>query len=191
SLFAVQGISASALSDDYWTDSGNYDISWYDSSDETTSYTLSSVAELAGVAYLVNSGTTDFSGVTLTLSTSIDLSAHYWYPIGGVSTLSSSGIPGGYYFAGTFNGNNETISGLYIQYISGNSGYGLFGCVQGGSIANVTLSTGAVNVGTNSVSAIGALVGYTNGDVYNCHNQKVEVYMGNTSASQCGGLIGT
>ena len=39
-----------------WTDEGNYDISWY--SADATEFTISTAQELAGLAYLVNNGST-------------------------------------------------------------------------------------------------------------------------------------
>jgi hypothetical protein len=66
----------------YWTDLGVYDTSWYTGGGP---YTISDADDLAGVAYLVNSGTTDFEGKTINLGGNIDLAGHYWYPIGGVS----------------------------------------------------------------------------------------------------------
>ena len=42
-----------------WTDSGNYDDTWYDAS--ISSFTLDTPVKLAGLAYLVNNGNT-FAG---------------------------------------------------------------------------------------------------------------------------------
>ena len=197
SLFSGLSISAAATdapsSTDYWTSSSTYyNTSWYTGHENDTTYTLSNAADLAGLAVLVNNGTTTFDGkiVNLAAGGNFDLGAHYWYPIGGVAAL-SSGVPGGTYFAGTFNGANAEIKNLYVTYISGNSGYGFFGSVKGGHLVNVTLKSGSVDVGSNSVSCIGALAGYCTGNVYNCHNEGVTVSMTNTSASMCGGLVGT
>lgn len=192
-------VTTAACPTDYWTsESSYYDTTWYTTNTAASSFSVTDAADLAGLAYLVNSGTTTFAGKTITLSgTGIDLSAHMWYPIGGVAAL-SSGVPSTtHYFSGTFDGGNVPIKGMYIPYISGASGYGLFGYVNGGALVNITLdsndnasTSNELNVGTNSVSGLGSIVGYTNGDVYNCHSD-CWVYMANTSASMCGGIVGT
>jgi hypothetical protein len=135
--------------------------------------------------------------VTLTSATSLNLSAHYWYPIGGVSPI-ASGVPTGYYFAGTFNGSNVPIDGLFIEAITpatNNSGYGLFGYVNGGTLENIYIQNdstigGAIDLGTNAISAVGAIVGYTNGSVLNCINE-IPITIDNTDASGLGGIAGT
>jgi hypothetical protein len=198
-LFAGMTFSASAVGaptpGTYWTDAGNYDDTWYNPG--SSSFTLTNELQFAGLASLVNTGTADFSGKTVTLANNLDLSKFFWYPIGGVSPLSAGGVPTGYFFAGTFIGGNHTIDGLFIEYISkvsNNSGYGLFGYINGGSIQDFTiingLSGGAVNLGNNDVSAVGAAVGYTNGNISNVHN-KLDVTMTNTNASMLGGIAGT
>jgi hypothetical protein len=175
---------------DYWTDSPTYySTAWYTGG---SPYTLASAADLAGLAYLVNNGNA-FAGDTIYLKGDVNLEDHFWYPIGGVSPI-SSGVPTGNFFAGTFDGSNSIISGLYIEYInrvSNDSGYGLFGYVdKGGVIQNFTIASGEVNLGNNNVSAVGAAVGYTSGDITNVHNA-IDVTMTNTSASMLGGVAGT
>ena len=105
--------------DDYWTDEGNYDISWYD---ESGNYYLSTPEQLAGLAYLVNNET-DFSDETFNLTSDIDLSGHEWVSIGNTSA--------GYYFDGKFNGNNHTIDNLVSSEQSFSDYYGLFGNIGG------------------------------------------------------------
>jgi hypothetical protein len=201
-LFAGLGITASAVTQSgYWTDAPNYDTSWYRPGQ--TTYTIADEAGFAGLAYLVNNGTETFAGATVSLTVDLDMSAHYWYPIGGVSPL-SGGVPSGYYFAGIFDGysantpatyNTHVINGVYVQFITttpaNNSGYGLFGYVNGGIIQNLSLGTGAVDVGANNVSEIGGFVGYTNGTIFNLHNIGTTVNVTNASASQAGGVAGT
>ncbi|MDR3905932.1 MAG: GLUG motif-containing protein, partial [Evtepia sp.] len=91
-----------------WTSKNNYDVSWYNTED--TSFTLSNAAELAGLAVIVkglNGQDRDFfSGKTVTLATNgtFDLSGKTWTPITG--------------FAGIFDGNNATISGMVIESAS-------------------------------------------------------------------------
>ena len=75
----------------YWCDAGNYSAPVLDGS----TYKITSPEELAWVA--AQTGNT-FDGYTIELENSIDLYGHYWKPL--------------YYFKGTFEGNNHTISNL-------------------------------------------------------------------------------
>lgn len=137
-----------------------------------TTITIANAGQLAKLAAEVNKGT-DFSTVTIELSGNIDLSDHYWVPIGTATNA----------FHGTFKGGSYTVSRLNISdaYLDN---AGLFGYASGATISNLTVSAGSIagdeNVGilagslynstlTNcSVSATGisgtrnvsALVGY-------------------------------
>jgi hypothetical protein len=191
----------------WWTDSGNYDTSWYTGNESAASYTLSDAADLAGLAYLVNRGNT-FTNKTIILNKDIDLSAHYWTPIGGDRGV-TGGVPTGYSFAGTFNGgkagsgtiSNYSVTGLEIPWNSGvtrpdgggtiNTGtsygaLGLFGKATG-TIENVTVSG---SITSNApVSAVGGVVGYTTGSLYNC-TSNVTVNCSNAASAQIGGVVG-
>ncbi len=202
SLFCGLTITAQAISGN-WTDAGNYNIAdWY--TGHSSPFTIDTAAELAGLAYLVNTGTDNFSGDIVNLTEDIDLSAHYWVPIGGASTM-SGGVPTGYYFAGRFDGyyashvttyNTHIITGMQINTAPTNyGGYGLFGYVNGGIIQNVTIQPASASdpgiALTNNVSAVGGFAGYTNGTLYNLHNLGVTVNVSNTGSSQTGGIAGT
>ena len=137
-----------------WTDSNNYNITWYTGT--ATTYNISDAADLAGLAVLVNGldghSATDFSGVTITLADNIDLSGHYWSPIG---TSTSN------YFKGTFDGDGHTISNLTIDT---NASYvGLFGATSGAKLKNVTLDRPQVKNSAGGTSNTGALVGFMAG----------------------------
>lgn len=130
-------------------------------------YRISNGAELAYLAQLVNDGN-DFSTKTVTLTNNIDLNNKAWTPIGNSDSV----------FAGTFDGNGHTISGLYINitgsYSSAKKGrlyQGLFGCVEDGTVRNLIV-TGSVTIGNEksvNVSYIGGIVGINDGgDVQNC-----------------------
>jgi len=88
---------------DSWTSSGNYSISWYEKN--KSEYHISTAKELAGVAYLVNNGYTEFEGKTIKLDADIDLSGKNWTTIGDGYN---------YDFLGAFDGQNHTIKGVYI-----------------------------------------------------------------------------
>ncbi|HIR16937.1 MAG TPA: Ig domain-containing protein [Candidatus Caccocola faecigallinarum] len=102
-----------------WTDVGNYDISWYTDNPEAEEYDLMDAADLAGLAYLVNNNIEFFNssksnnGKIVRLRAPVDMSAHYWEPIGtfrvnGITDVSPC-------FFGTFDGGNHAISGIVVQ----------------------------------------------------------------------------
>ena len=101
-----------------WTDEGNYDISWYNDNKEAEEYDLWNAADLAGLAYLVNNDKEYFNGKIVRLRDAVDMSAHYWEPIGTFRTaVDDEGTiqdttPG---FVGIFDGGRYAISGIYVK----------------------------------------------------------------------------
>ena len=164
-----------------WTDVVTSPPSGY-TVDDSGNVTISSAEGLAWLAVLVgglNGQPADnFSGKTVTLAADIDLSAHYWTPIG-TSTRK--------YFEGTFDGDGHTISNLTINT---NASYvGLFGATSGATLKNVTLDNPQVQNNATGASNTGALVGYMvgSGTVEYCAVTNGSV----SSDGQCvGGLIG-
>ena len=97
-----------------------------------------------------------------------------------------------YYFQGTFDGDNHTVSGIRI-YKNGTSNsdkyQGLFGYVGGsGTVKNVTVSDARI---TGSHYA-GSIVGTNLGTVTNCHasNTVAITSVSNTPANYHGGIVG-
>ena len=84
-----------------------------------------------------------------------------WTPIG------SKNNP----YTGTFDGNEKTISGLYInsdaEYI------GLFGCIgNGATVRNVGIMDSYINGSGSSLDVyVGAICGYNSGTITNCYNK--------------------
>ncbi len=157
------------------------DTSWY--SDGTSSFTLKTAEELAGLAKLVNEGNT-FEGKTVELANDIALTGT-WTPIG-----SSKNV-----FAGTFDGNSYKVTGLSISDITG--GYkGLFGNSTG-TLRNVTVEgsigtedepvtfTPAAKDGDND--CIGGLTGRNNGTVTGITGN-VSIYVVNTKVLKTGNI---
>ena len=91
-------------------------------------------------------------------------------------------------FAGTFDGNDFTISNLYINKIGDT---GLFGATSGSaSIRNLGLINVYIKASATSGSSIGTLVGYKNGGtVTNCHASGT-VNVSSTTTTLVGGLVG-
>ena len=147
-----------------WTDFDNYDISWYVGHESDSSYTISTAEELAGLSYLVTLASTKvtFNGKVIALDNIegvIDLSMHYWTPIGDDSDM----------FEGTFDGQYNIIKGLYIGTEASPAGdyLGPFGSLGStGTIKNLGVVGGKI-YGYYTVAGI---VGYSEGVVENCFN---------------------
>ena len=146
---------------------------WYTANPSAPVFTISTADELAGLAQIVN-GTWggspayfNFNNRTVNLANSINLSAYGagynggagWNPIG-----TGSGYNGS--FSGTFDGNGNVITGLYINR---NTNYsGLFGYVTGGAstVKNLVVDSAYIISGTKYV---GTIAGYiTSGGITNC-----------------------
>ena len=158
-------------------------------------YEISSASALTFLADQVNrTSGKSFEGSYFVLTDDIDLSEHYWIPIGGDPLRP---------FRGYFNGNGKTIYNLYVRSteIKSYPASGLFGYIGNGAIIeNLNLEGGEV-AGCNDqeISRTGALAGYLLCSVAggvdsilirNCHNRNVVVTGGKTDYSNTGGLIG-
>ncbi|MCD8316210.1 MAG: hypothetical protein LUB61_02235, partial [Eggerthellaceae bacterium] len=150
------------------------DTSWYTGNENESSYTITDANQLAGLAELVNNGTTDFSGKTISLGSvpgtgvTLRLSGE-WTPIGTETNP----------FNGTFSGNSSTITGLSIT--TGTQNLGLFGYAGSSSyISDLTIS-GDISLNVTSSSAgmvknVGALVGFSEGSISNI-TSSADVYV--------------
>ncbi len=118
--------------------------------------TISSAKLLAKLAQEVNDGTsthiTDdnsrklaYDGYTITLTKDINLAGISWTPIGNST----------YPFAGTFDGDNHTISNLTIDAADGVKDVGLIGYARHATIENLTVSDAKVS----DVGRIGVILG--------------------------------
>ena len=115
-------------------------------------YTVTSAEGLKNIAKLVNEQWN--LGINITLTADIDLSGIDWTPIG---------IDYNHRYAGTFDGNGKTITGLTVT--TSDQYAGLFGCY--GNIENCSVS-GSVS-GSGSSSDVGGVVGYqTGGSITGC-----------------------
>ena len=133
---------------------------WYDGQ---TEYVLDSVGDLLGFANIVNGAdgkTADtFAGKTVKLGDDINMTGESWTPING--------------FAGTFDGNEKTISNLTYNdtmkiSIGSNSYYhfGFFAFCNGATVKDLTLDTVSVSRETSTVEFIyvGGLVAQVAGE---------------------------
>ena len=200
----------------YWTDKGNYDISWYDGNN-TGEYHIKSANQLAGLAYLSEKQDMIFSDTRIILDQNIDLSAHYWTPIK--------------IFSGFLDGNGHTISGMKISDAQERTGliaqlkgqsYALTDATIyrlsldatcqidlnvsdketfiGGFVGEATERTiladcqfqGVINLTSNNQALyIGGIAGSLDGTILNCNNKgKITIEAKGTSDIDCGGIAG-
>lgn len=175
-----------------WAD--HIDASWGSDYDTSNAFTISTPAQLAKFAYMVSIDGNSFKSKTVILTEDIDLSEHYWNPIGGI---------GEHYFSGIFDGDGHTISGMNII----NDEYqhtedlideckGLFGYINDGArIKNLKITDSSIT----TVSYItGAIVGYAeNCIIENCSvDSTVDILSNATQPGEgsvdiaTGGLVG-
>lgn len=187
---------------------GKVSTSWY--TGDKTEYNISSPGQLAGLAELVNSGES-MQGVVINLTADLKMNNTKnwkgWYtnpPKNKFTPIGQSGNPvKGYYpFAGIFNGNGHSISGLYVN------NYrlaGLFGLIYCGCVSNLIIKEsviigyddGETELVNDGVYA-GAIVGISDGGVINkCENDgyvyavgPADIFSGDRTA-YAGGIAGS
>ena len=165
------------------------DTSWYSSSAKT--YTLKDARDLAGLAQLVNKGTS-FAGKTVQFKakTTLKLDGSYT-PIGNARNS----------FDGTFDGQGLKVTGMDIS--SGTSYLGLFGNCGAGSLIKDVSVTGSItaSVGSGSktiIHHVGGVIGNSKGSLDNCDSSvKIKISSGakstvdaNAVISRVGGVAG-
>ena len=162
-----------------YTGEGTADTSWYElyADDESVdTYVIATSADLAGVASLVNDGTDFFAGKTILMVADIVLNAGapsmagntmMWYTaeqqISASNLITWTPIGGGNAFAGTFDGNGHSISGLY-------GSAGLFGYTNHGSLVQ---NTKLVNSYINGGGGIAAFAGKCCGQMNNLYTNAI------------------
>ena len=158
------------------------DIGWYNEAKKT--YVINTKAELLGLSMLAVS--TDFAGKTIQLGADITVNkgdagtwdqeppSIQWVPIGTASKP----------FAGTFDGQGHTVSGLYVNDPSSDQ-IGMFGKVAAGATVKNFKLTDSYICGAN---LSGAVVGRGQG----CTVENVYTDAKFVSAKQCvGGIMGS
>jgi uncharacterized repeat protein (TIGR02543 family) len=150
---------------------------WYSENPTALTFTISTAAELAGLAEIVNTttagssyATEQFENKTITLAADIDLSVYNaaavtfndgkgWVPIGKNANNAR--------FLGKFDGNGKTVSGLYINNTVLDFA-GLFG--DAGVAANHAeiVDLDVVNVNITARDYVGAIAGRIFGAIDDC-----------------------
>ena len=177
-----------AWGQDVW-DGTTKDESWYDASKDE--FTISTAAELAGLAKLVNDGN-DFEGKTIYLDSDITLNENVLNEKGELNDASNLkqwtaiGTEYNYhYFSGTFDGQNHTISGIYID--NDDSHQGLFGLVADGNMIQNLSVAGSYIKARNYVGGIVGENG-SKGEISNCSFSGTVTGTGNNA--YVGGIVG-
>ncbi len=162
----------------FWTDIVTTQPTGYveDADGNVEIYSAEGLAWLSVITHgLHNQPQSSFEEKTVTLKSDIDLDGYRWYPIGnerwwdGLAGVFRGG------FSGTFDGQNHSISNIYI-----NGASGLFGLLHLGGVKNVVLDGGTI-IGGN-----GGLIGTAMDcyEIFNCHSSAT-VYGG---GALCGGI---
>lgn len=158
--------------DSWIADESYYDTNWKGQGTEGEPYLIEDAADLAGLAYAVYSGTATvvdgnfyYQNIYFKQTNHIDLSAHWWQPIGTYWDRNGANLY--HYFAGNYNGDNFTISGIFTPSGIGNaySNQGLFGYTSGAKLENIIITNGKIN-GYNYVGGIVGNAGAT--QIINC-----------------------
>lgn len=160
----------------WWTSAGNYDISWYDEAED--SFSISTPAQLAGVAYLVKNGRI-FEGKTVTLTGNIDLDGLKWEPIGKANLQQI--------FKGVFDGGGYEIHNLRSEVISTGEAYsGFFGAIYQARVTRVVL---AEDCEIRTSDCGGGVVAYAQeSEIVSCANRASVSFEG--PAGYVGGIAG-
>lgn len=156
---------------------------------------ISSAAELAWVAKMVNDDTDTgndskkgFEGVTINLTTDLNLAEYLWIPIGEKGKDTRYTRP----FKGAFEGNNNTISNIKI--VSDGSA-GLFGQIDHTTIKNIKLINCFIEKRSSTYTPdkniyAGCIAGASfSSTIENCHAEGAINYKGE-SAVYVGGITG-
>ena len=124
---------------------------------EGNPYQISTAAQLAKLAELVNAGDSSYNSKYYQLTSDLDLSGYGKNYNGGKGWISIGTKTNK--FQGHFDGNYKTITGLYIHNdwddYSANGSCGLFGSIAGGSVQKLLL----YNANVHGIAQIGVVAG--------------------------------
>lgn len=178
---------------DSWVDPGNYTRGWFDvvtgrdiygnEGTKEDPYEIKNAKDLAGLSYYSNiaatdSATTDFGGKYIDIKAKkIDLSEHYWYPIGSAQN-----------FKGNVEGNGVTVSNMFIgraEKYETAARVGLFGTIYS-DVKNITINNAIIYSNCCDVGTLGAM--WYGGNIENCSAEGQISFVG--SSRSIGGLVG-
>ncbi len=141
------------------------DTDWYLSGGRRAEYVITTAEELAGLAWLVNRGGYDFSGLTIRLGNDISLEntdgtvgLRLWTPIG--QNVGKA-------FKGSLDGDGHSVYNMTVR--SEGSYAALFGCCVGAEIKNLSVY-GEVYGTANASYAAGIAAYLSGGSITKCYN---------------------
>lgn len=174
-LLCVAFFSKTALSegaqvpDSFWTDNIPEETRFEEGEGTPSNpWQIATPAQLALLSLKVSEGDPRYMTGHYRLTRDIDLSAHYWVPIGRdyarhMQLISNTALP----FRGTFEGGNRTIFGLTCKE-STLTHIGLFGVTERATIRNVVLKNACID-DADEVRTAGIIVGkMVSGLLENC-----------------------
>lgn len=179
---------------------GSTDTDWESVPNEENAYYITSAAELAGLASVVNSNDTQNSknlpqptgytsgnvssyyGYTFYITIDIDISANEWTPIGKSNNIGFGGTLVG--MKDYKEGASVIIKGMSINATFGN--VGLVGSMGYGGIKNITLEKASVTSDSNTV---GSFVGYERYGVCVYENLKSDAVITSSGEKLVGGIV--
>ncbi|WP_250228793.1 S-layer homology domain-containing protein [Anaeropeptidivorans aminofermentans] len=143
-----------------------------------TPYQITTPAQLAKLAELVNEGNASYNAAHYRLMNDLDLSGYVsgegWMPIGNAYSRS---------FNGTFDGNGNTIANLTINAVGGDY-QGLFGKIVGGVVKDL----GVAGVSINGRRYVGGVAGaIESATLENCYSTG---NINSTANGSVGGIVG-
>ena len=125
-----------------------------------------------------------FKDYQVTLGADLDLTGHYWIPIGTYNTEKT--------FTGTFDGAGHIISNLEVKVegsVTGNVA-GLFGKIgEGAQVKDVRINSVSVQLSSTTAScSVGSIAGINEGTIVGCANHAT--VRGNFASANVGGIAG-
>ena len=191
SMFSGMTVSASADTTPAVWDGTTVDTSWYSS--KQTEFTISTAAQLAGLAQKVNGGEY-FDGKTIKLGADIylnsdaDPTANVWTPIAQYMTADGATQ---HPFMGTLDGQGHYIYNLYINDGTGNSSTNEANALIGynaGTVTNLGV-TGEINTYRRGAGIAG--INTTDGTITKCYSYVSINANGGGGTRGTGGIAGT
>ena len=170
-------------------------------------YAIENVGQLYWFAGKVNNDNTNFGSANAVLTTSITVNSSLignlnadgtvketyevrnWTPIGWYDNANSED----YYYSGTFDGNDNTISGLYYNVESSDKYVfaGLFGRSKG-TIKNIVVKDSYFGLKylADYTCRVSGVCGGNSGAIKNCHNASNVTVTVNSNYASVGGVCG-
>ncbi|MBQ6772162.1 MAG: T9SS type A sorting domain-containing protein [Bacteroidales bacterium] len=142
------------------------------------------------------------------LMADLDLSAHFWVPIGSVTTFQDAGISGGnieslfvdepgtpHHFKGKFDGQGHSITGIDCRYLSGIYKLGLLGYLDEGAVVkNLFVDGSRFEASSSSMGFhIGGIAGkmLSTATLSACEARaNIDITNADKTSSYVGGLVG-